>query len=111
VGLADKDYDQLVTVTPYIKSGLSLAGVLAGGPAVGAVMIVAETLLQDRLDPLNKLASKQYQVTGPWSDPVVTNLNAAEAGDGEADTGNNVTGSGNMATETRKGTAEFDFGE
>jgi uncharacterized protein YhdP len=74
VGLADKDYDQLVSVTPYIKSGISLAGALAGGPAVGAVMIVAETLLSDRLAPLYKLARKQYTVTGPWTDPVVTRL-------------------------------------
>jgi uncharacterized protein YhdP len=87
VGLVDKDYDQLVSVTPYIKSGLSLAGALAGGPAVGAVMIVAETLLKDRLDPLNKLARKQYTVTGPWSDPVVTKLGAAETGKDDADTG------------------------
>ena len=84
VGLADKDYDQLVSVTPYIKSGLSLAGALAGGPAVGAVMIVAETLLQDKLEPLNKLARKQYTVTGPWTDPVVTKLGAAETGKGAA---------------------------
>jgi len=97
VGLADKDYDQLVSVTPYIKSGLSLAGVLAGGPAVGAVMIVAETLLEDKLDPLNKLARKQYTVTGPWTDPVVTRLGAAEAGKGEV--------------EDDKGPARFKFGD
>jgi uncharacterized protein (TIGR02099 family) len=82
VGLVDRDYDQLVSVTPYIKSGLSLAGALAGGPAVGAVMIVAETLLKDKLDPLNKLARKQYTVTGPWTDPVVTGVGAAGTGKG-----------------------------
>jgi uncharacterized protein (TIGR02099 family) len=87
VGLADKDYDQLVSVTPYIKSGLSIAGALAGGPAVGAVMIVAETLLKDQLDPLNKLARKQYTVTGPWTDPVVTKVGAAETGKDEDDAG------------------------
>jgi uncharacterized protein (TIGR02099 family) len=87
VGLADKDYDQLVSVTPYIKSGLSIAGALAGGPAVGAVMIVAETLLKDQLDPLNKLARKQYTVTGPWTDPVVTKVSAAETGKDGADAG------------------------
>jgi len=91
VGLADKDYDQLVSVTPYIKSGLSLAGVLAGGPAVGAVMIVAETLLEDKLDPLNKLARKQYTVTGPWADPVVTRLGAAETGKGGGESGKGST--------------------
>ncbi len=99
VGLADKDYDQLVSVTPYIKSGLSLAGALAGGPAVGAVMIVAETLLKDRLEPLNKLARKQYTVTGPWADPVVTKLVASETGKDEPAAGR------------RKGAAQFKFGD
>ena len=47
-------------------------------------MIVAETLLQDKLEPLNKLARKQYTVTGPWTDPVVTKLGAAETGKGAA---------------------------
>ena len=99
VGLASKDYDQLVSVTPYIKSGLSLAGVLAGGPAVGAVMIVAETLLKDRLDPLNKLARKQYTVTGPWADPVVTKLGAGE------------TGKDDDESSKSKGATEFKFGD
>jgi uncharacterized protein (TIGR02099 family) len=98
VGLTDMDYDQLVSVTPYIKSGLSLAGALAGGPAVGAVMIVAETLLKDKLDPLNKLARKQYTVTGPWTDPVVTRLGAEEP-----DVNDIERGSG--------GSSAFEFGD
>jgi uncharacterized protein YhdP len=35
---------------------------------------VAETLLQDRLGPLNRIAQKQYSVTGPWEDPVIEKL-------------------------------------
>jgi uncharacterized protein YhdP len=75
VGLAKQDYDQLVTVTPYLESSLPLAGALAGGPAVGAVVIVAEKLLDGRLG-LNKMASKQYTVIGPWDAPVVTRIEA-----------------------------------
>jgi len=74
IGLVDQDYDELVTVIPYVKTGISLAGTLAGGPAVGAVLLVAETLLQDRLGPLNRIAQKQYSVTGPWEDPVIEKL-------------------------------------
>lgn len=77
IGLEDQDYDELVTVTPYVKTGLPLAGTLAGGPAVGAVLLVAETLLEDRLGPLNRIARKQYTVTGPWSDPVIDKIQAA----------------------------------
>ena len=74
VGIADQDYDELVTVTPYLKTGFTVVGALAGGPAVGAVLVVAESLLGDSYGPLNKLAQKQYSVTGPWSDPVITRL-------------------------------------
>lgn len=74
VGLAAQDYDELVTVTPYLNSSLPLAGALAGGPAVGAAVIVAEKLLEDRLR-VNELARKRYEVTGPWSNPVVKQLN------------------------------------
>jgi uncharacterized protein (TIGR02099 family) len=75
VGLAAQDYDELVTVTPYLNSSLPLAGALAGGPAVGAVVIVAEKLLEGRLR-VNELARKQYEVTGSWANPVVKRLNA-----------------------------------
>jgi uncharacterized protein YhdP len=74
IGLVDQDYDELVTVIPYVKTGIPLAGTLAGGPAVGAMLLVAETLLQDRLGPLNRIAQKQYSVTGPWADPVIEKL-------------------------------------
>ncbi|WP_399361201.1 YhdP family protein [Thiohalobacter thiocyanaticus] len=35
IGLAEQDYDQLVTVTPEVSSGLPIAGAIAGGPVVG----------------------------------------------------------------------------
>jgi uncharacterized protein YhdP len=74
IGLAEQDYDELVTVTPYMKTGLSLAGTLAAGPAVGAAVIVAETLLEGKLGPLSRIGQKQYSVTGPWADPVIEKL-------------------------------------
>lgn len=74
IGLAAQDYDELVTVTPYMKTGLSLAGALAAGPAVGAALIVAKTLLDDKLGPLGRIGQTQYSVTGPWADPVIEKL-------------------------------------
>ena len=74
IGLADQDYDELVTVIPYVKTGIPLAGTLVGGPAVGAVLLVAETLLEGKLGPLNRIAKKQYSVTGSWDDPVIEKL-------------------------------------
>jgi uncharacterized protein (TIGR02099 family) len=77
IGLVDQDYDELVTVIPYVKTGIPLAGTLAGGPAVGAVLLVAGTLLEGKLGSLNRIAKKQYSVTGPWEDPVIEKLGAA----------------------------------
>ena len=71
IGLADRDYDQLVTVVPNVSSGLPLAGVIAGGPAVGAALLLAEQLLDNELD---KMAERRYAVTGPWTDPVYEKL-------------------------------------
>jgi uncharacterized protein YhdP len=77
VGLVAQDYDELVTVTPYLQSSLPLAGAIAGGPVVGAAVIVAGKLLEGKLG-LNKMARKQYTVTGPWAEPVVTRLASPE---------------------------------
>ena len=72
IGLADKDYDELISVAPHLSSSLPLAGAIAGGPAVGAALLVAQRLLGKQLEQAARLGYKQYSVTGPWSDPVYT---------------------------------------
>ncbi len=72
-GLKAQDYDEVVTVTPYLNSSLPLAGALAGGPAVGAAVIVAEKLLGGKIG-INEMGRKQYTVTGSWSEPVIRSL-------------------------------------
>ncbi len=68
IGLADRDYDQTVTVIPRVSTALPVAGAIAGGPAVGAALFLAERLLQDNID---QAAQVRYRVTGPWADPIV----------------------------------------
>lgn len=75
-GFVARDYDQLVTVTPLVSSNLPIAGVLAGGPAVGAALFVAERLFGERM---NQLARYQYQVTGPWDAPRLERIELAPA--------------------------------
>jgi uncharacterized protein YhdP len=72
IGLADKDYDELISVAPHLSSSLPLAGAIAGGPAVGAALLVAQRLLGKQLEQATRLGYKQYTVTGPWSNPVYT---------------------------------------
>jgi uncharacterized protein YhdP len=74
IGLANNDYDELVTVIPSMSSSIPLAGALAGGPAVGAALLVAERLLGDKLEQVSRFTHTYYAVTGPWSDPVFTKI-------------------------------------
>ena len=85
-GLVAHDYDQLVTVTPQISSTLPIAGVIAGGPVVGAAAYLADKLVGKTL---NRMTQMRYQVTGSWDKPVYTRLSGQpggtqeEAGDDE----------------------------
>jgi uncharacterized protein (TIGR02099 family) len=67
-GLVARDYDQVVTVTPEISVALPVAGAIAGGPVVGAALLLAGQVMGKEV---NKLTRFQYQVSGPWNEPVI----------------------------------------
>jgi uncharacterized protein YhdP len=75
-GLLAHDYDQLVTVTPQVSSTLPIAGAIAGGPAVGAAVFLADKLVGDRV---NRLTRVRYHVTGSWDNPVYSKLKKDKA--------------------------------
>ncbi len=54
-----------IKATPFISDTLSLAA-FAGGPAVGAAAYIAQKILKD---PLNKIASNEYEIIGTWDNP------------------------------------------
>lgn len=58
-----------VRILPTVGDSVSLLGAFAGGPAVGIGAFIANKLLRD---PLDKLVSFEYNVTGTWADPSVT---------------------------------------
>lgn len=69
-----KETQQLyIKVMPHISDSLSLAA-LAGGPLVGAVAFLAQKILKD---PLNKIASSEYEIMGTWDNP--QEVNAAKS--------------------------------
>ena len=74
IGLAERDYDQIVTVNPKVSESLPVAGAIAGGPAgaaVGGVLM----LLQKMTEKDGKgIASTQYRMTGSWEDPQMEKL-------------------------------------
>jgi hypothetical protein len=69
IGLGAEDFDALVTITPKISSSIPLAGAIAGGPAVGAALFIAQQLMGDSIDRATRL---EYLATGSWDDPVLT---------------------------------------
>ena len=68
-GLVAQDYDQKVVVTPRVSGSIPVAGALAGGPVVGAALLVAQQLVGKEVDRMTRY---QYAVTGNWDDPVFT---------------------------------------
>ena len=62
-----------VKVTPHITDSVSLAA-LAAGPIVGVAAFVAQKLLKD---PLNKISSSEYMITGTWDNPQEVEIDKA----------------------------------
>jgi len=81
-GLADQDYDQLVTVTPHVADSLPLLGVLAATPQVGAAILAFQKLFQPQIDDATK---NQYTITGSWNEPVIKKFKSPEVATDSAD--------------------------
>lgn len=70
--IAREDQDLHVVVIPEINAGAaSVVYGLAVNPAVGVGTFLAQLFLRE---PLMKAFTFEYQVTGPWKEPVVTRL-------------------------------------
>lgn len=67
VNLNDETQNLHVSVLPNIGDSVSLLAYV-GGPVVGTGVLLANKLLRD---PLDKLVSFDYNVTGSWEDPKV----------------------------------------
>ena len=65
--LANQTQDVVVTVRPALSNSVAL-GVTVLNPIAGAVTFAAQKVLGD---PLSKVFSFKYHITGTWSDPLV----------------------------------------
>jgi len=65
--LADQTQDVMVTVRPALSNSVAL-GITVLNPIAGAVTFAAQKVLGD---PLGKVFSFKYHITGTWSDPLV----------------------------------------
>lgn len=75
-GLAEKDYDQHVVVTPALSSSIPLAAALFGpiGAGAGAVYFIGEKMFKSIPDQVNKFLTRKYTIKGSWEDPVVERI-------------------------------------
>lgn len=72
--LKNETQDLLVTVQPEVGSVFGAGALLLTHPMVGVAAVVANKLLKD---PLAKIFSFQYHVTGAWSDPKMEKVGQA----------------------------------
>jgi uncharacterized protein (TIGR02099 family) len=69
VNLAQETQKLRVKITPSLSDGVSIAGALIGGPIAGVAAFLAQKVLKD---PLDQIASYEYDVSGTWADPQVS---------------------------------------
>lgn len=79
VDLNNETQDLKVRILPTLGDSVSMIGAFAISPVVGIGSLIVNKVLGD---PLDKLASFEYNVSGPWRDPdvvkVVKNVAAAK---------------------------------
>ncbi len=86
-GLAKRDFDQRIRVSPSVSSTIPVISWLAWGGQIGALVFLLEKLVGEQM---NNSISTDYTMTGSWDNPVIIKLKPVEAeessGDEEEDT-------------------------
>ncbi|MGE0857574.1 MAG: YhdP family protein [Gammaproteobacteria bacterium] len=75
-GLATKDYDQHIVVTPALSASLPLAGALFGpiGAGAGAAYYIGSKMFKSIPEQMNRFLTRKYTITGSWDNPVVKRI-------------------------------------
>ena len=71
VDLAQETQKLRVRIAPHVSDTISLAGAIVGGPIAGVAAFLAQKVLKD---PLDRIVSYEYGVTGTWLEPNVKRL-------------------------------------
>jgi uncharacterized protein (TIGR02099 family) len=76
--LRDRSYDQTAVVTGQLGASLGVAGALAGGPVVGAALLLFSQVFKE---PLKGVTRGYYRITGSWDDPQIRRIDARDMKD------------------------------
>ena len=73
--LNNQTYNLFLQVTPHMTSSLSLPliATIAGGPVAGVVALAANRILGSEVQ---KIATSNYRVYGPWKNPTITQVSS-----------------------------------
>jgi uncharacterized protein YhdP len=75
--LAGETQNLMVKVTPSLGGTVAVAGAVAGGPVTGVAAYVLQKVLRN---PIDKLFSFEYRITGKWEDPIVAKVSPVSSG-------------------------------
>ncbi|MDH3342694.1 MAG: DUF3971 domain-containing protein, partial [Gammaproteobacteria bacterium] len=81
IGMVDKDYNMRMQVKPRSSAAAFTGGALAGGPVLGAGLVLINKLLG-----LEKSTYDEYKITGSWEKPLVEQVEERSV-DNEGDQG------------------------
>ena len=73
VNIVEETQQLNMKMTPSYADSLALAGLLIANPIIGATAFLVQKAFKD---PLGHLVTDEYNITGTWSEPVVTKLTA-----------------------------------
>ncbi len=71
VDLARETQRLRVKIIPSLSDSVSIAGALIGGPVAGVATFLAQKMLKD---PIEQIATYEYNVTGTWKEPQVSKI-------------------------------------
>jgi uncharacterized protein YhdP len=74
-GIIDRNYDQVMRVTPKIRQTLPLLGAVAVSTTVGWGLLLLQNLFKTVIDDAVEI---EYRVTGSWDDPQIELLKAVD---------------------------------
>ena len=72
LNVLDRWYDLELKVYPYITASLPVVATIAGGPLAGVATWAANHMINQGMQ---QISGYTYQITGPWQQPVVQQVN------------------------------------
>jgi len=74
-GMINRDYDQVIRVTPKFRQTLPILGAIAASTTVGWGLLLLQNVFKKSIDDAVEI---EYKVTGSWDDPQIELIKAVD---------------------------------